>query len=83
MAVKLSPDVEQRIEILMDEVGIDSADELVKSALLALEEKNRAFWARIERLHHEADEDIRQGRVRPVTDEFIAELRKIVTRPTS
>jgi hypothetical protein len=40
-----------------------------------------AFWARIERLHAEADHDVRNGRVRPVTDEFMAELRALVTRP--
>jgi hypothetical protein len=48
--------------------------------LLALEEKNRAFWARIERLDAGADDDVRNGRVRPVTDAFIAELRARVTR---
>jgi hypothetical protein len=42
-----------------------------------------AFWARIERLNAEADDDVRNGRVRPVTDEFIAELRAIVTRSPS
>lgn len=81
MGLKLSPSVEKRIESLMDEIGVDSADELVSWALLALEEKNRAFWERIERLDAEADDDVRNGRVRPVTDEFVAEFRAIVTRP--
>lgn len=35
----------------------------------------------MEQLHAEADHDVRNGRVRPVTDEFMAELRALVTRP--
>ncbi|MGE0599892.1 MAG: type II toxin-antitoxin system ParD family antitoxin [Dehalococcoidia bacterium] len=81
MAVELSSDVERAIERLIATSGYASADEVIRVALAALEADRDALWQRVEREDAEADDDLRAGRYRPVSDEFVEQLRSIVTRP--
>ena len=62
----------------MERGGFESPDEVVRTALAALDANTRQFWQRIKQLDAEAGEDDEAG-YHPVTDEFIARLRSIVT----
>ena len=83
MAVRLSSEVEREIERVMHTEGFGSADEVVRSALSALQATGESFWERIERLDAGAEADVRTSRYRPVTDEFVDRLKAIVSRPSA
>jgi Arc/MetJ-type ribon-helix-helix transcriptional regulator len=80
MAVALSPEAEREIERLLANSEYSDASELVLSALAALEH-HEIDWDEVQRLHDEADDDVANGRTKPVTEEFLQELRELVTRP--
>lgn len=82
MAIALGPEVEREIQRLLPNSGFANADELVLSALAALE-RDEIDWDEVQRLHDQAADDVHNGRTRPVTEEFLQQLRDLVTRPSA
>ena len=83
MEVRISEVLERDIERLMESEGFTSADEVIRSALVALRRESEGFWQYVEAENEKAEADIQAGRYRPVSEEFLAELRSLVTRPTA
>lgn len=80
MAVKLSPHVEKRIERLVESGRYADADQVVEAALLSLEPDASFDWAWIAEQDAMADDSVAAGRTRPFDNEFVEELRALVTR---
>ena len=80
MAVKLTPHVEEWIERLVDTGRYADADQVVEAALLSLEPDGSLDWAWIAEQDAIADDSVVAGRTRPFDNEFVEELRALVTR---
>jgi len=70
MALTIPADVQQRVNVLMETRRYASEDEILRAALLALEERDADLTA-----IQSGIDDMKSGRYRPFAD-FDAEFRK-------
>lgn len=71
MGMQLSAENEARVRALVEKGSFDSADDVVESALLLLEQEQDEYLGR---LIDEGERDIRAGRTRPLDASVLDEV---------